>query len=1630
MGVGTKANTEEYSSFSEVWSGGTWSIVPVPDEALRASALRDVSCTAANVCIAVGSTFLGGGYGEHKTYAVRWDGSNWSMMTMPKLPEGGGANLWGVSCTSSSFCVAAGTYWSKQEKGKEQEFKTLIEKWNGSSWSIQSSPNLEGKTFNSLADVSCSSSTACTAVGGHLFERWNGTTWSIQTASFPYGEFGGLLESVSCPSSTSCVAVGELLTASWNGTEWDVQKTPGLELLKGVSCTSPTSCNDAGIKASGGVYEVVGWHWNGTEWLPNNPQASSEEYELGLEGISCTAKYTCTAVGYHNKATGGFEPVAELALAPPAVTTEAATSVTSEGVTLNGAVNPEGHETTYQFEYGTTTSYGSKVPVSPESAGSGTADVVVNKAIKGLIPDKTYHYRLVASNSEGLSEGKDMTVTTAAGVPTGATHAATGVIGRNATLHGTIDPGGAETTYQFEYGTTTSYGSKAPASPKSIGAGGEDVELSEELTGLSLDATYHFRVKATNSYGSFYGEDKTFTTPIWSVRPSPNPSTSAELYDQLQGISCVSAESCEAVGADRDPGGVYRPLAERWDGKEWSVQSVAGPGGGGRLKAVSCTSASACMAVGEAGLAERWNGSEWTVSTTSTPSGGTSPELNSVSCSSGSACTAVGTYVAAGLRVPLVERWNGSAWASESTPSLAAAFEATTTFESGLEGVSCSSATNCVAVGYFSGLKGKEEIEAGVVESWNVSSWSFTSVPDAPLVLSSISCPATGECTAVGGLTSLRLHAGSWSSKAIPQYATDVSCASTVACWAIGNLKAEGWNGESWTAETTPQPVPDPPPTGQTIVSNNAFLNSVSCTSTCIAVGYQSALYMDEEEEEFSSTYNHTLSEDRKAPILPTATTEAATNTTGSPVTLNATVNPQGHTTTYQFEYGTTTSYGSKAPASPKGIGSGSEGVKVSEAIEGLSPGTTYHFRVVATSSEGVSYGTDKTFKAESPPSVTSGPATYLIAPNAILNGTVNPNADVATYQFEYGTTTSYGSKAPASPKELAAGSEGIAVSEEIGGLVAETTYHFRLMAKNGAGTVYTEDRTFTVASTTPTYSTAFGSKGTGNGQFEHPADVAVDAKGNLWVTDYSNNRVEEFNEKGEYLTKTSGLGFPTGIAIDAKGNIWVANSGANNVKKFNEKGELLKTVGSAGEGNGQFWAPGGIAIDAKGNIWVADSENSRIQEFNEAGEFVKVVGSYGTGTGQFCEPGAVDIGPGGNVFAVDQCNNRVEEFNEKGEYIRQWGSSGSGNGQFSNPDGIDVDGKGNVWVGDFANGRVEEFNEKGEYITKFGSSGTGTGQFKSGLPFGLTSDPSGNIWIADGANNRVQKWVIPHYTPTYSTAFGSKGTGNGQFEHPADVAADAKGNLWVIDRSNNRIQKFNEKGEYASLQFGSGQLSGPSAIAIDAKGNLWVADTGHNRIAEFNEKGEFLKAVGSYGSGNGQFSEPFGIAIDAKGSIWVADTGNVRIQKFNEKGEFLKAVGSYGSGNGQFAEPWSIAVGPGGNVWVTDLGIGSSDQRVQEFNEAGEYVRQFGSYGSGNGQFTEADGIDVDAKGNVWVGDFTNGRVEEFNEKGEYITKFGSSGTGTGQFKYGLPVGLTTDPSGNIWVADGANNRVQKWVR
>jgi hypothetical protein len=211
-------------------------------------------------------------------------------------------------------------------------------------------------------------------------------------------------------------------------------------------------------------------------------------------------------------AVGAVAAAPAFASGRPLVAAEAATSVTETGATLHGAVNPDGPETKYWFEYGKEGKYEHKT--AEVSAGSGEANIKVVKAITGLATGAKYGFRIVAMNVDGTTYGgEEALTTTGTGKPFVETRQATGKSKTAATLNGIVNPSGFETKYYFEYGTEKGKFTKTTAEA-SAGSGTTNVEESKTITGLTEGTTYYFRIVATNSKGTTDGSEETVVAGV------------------------------------------------------------------------------------------------------------------------------------------------------------------------------------------------------------------------------------------------------------------------------------------------------------------------------------------------------------------------------------------------------------------------------------------------------------------------------------------------------------------------------------------------------------------------------------------------------------------------------------------------------------------------------------------------------------------------------------------------------------------------------------------------------------------------------------------------------------------------------------------------------------------------------------------------------------------------------------------------------------------------------------------------------------------------------------------------------------------------------------------------------------
>ena len=297
-----------------------WLIVKSPNNGSPGTNLLfATACASASDCWAVGYSDVGSGY---NTLIEHWNGSVWAIVPSPN--NSGNNILYGVTCNSTSDCWAAGTYYDD-----DLFQRTLTEHWNGNAWNIVSSPNrgLSSPPIDVLVGVACISASECWAAGSNddrngvgqtLVERWDGTSWTIVDSPNPSGSNG--FHAVTCASPSppeECWAVGETVTGlgraqtlveEWDGNAWSLVSSPnigGYDDLVGVTFASQVDCWAVG-SYSGGVKhdQTLIEQWNGTLWtIVSSPNTSALQSNY-LTAVSCASASDCSAVGYYANDSG------------------------------------------------------------------------------------------------------------------------------------------------------------------------------------------------------------------------------------------------------------------------------------------------------------------------------------------------------------------------------------------------------------------------------------------------------------------------------------------------------------------------------------------------------------------------------------------------------------------------------------------------------------------------------------------------------------------------------------------------------------------------------------------------------------------------------------------------------------------------------------------------------------------------------------------------------------------------------------------------------------------------------------------------------------------------------------------------------------------------------------------------------------------------------------------------------------------------------------------------------------------------------------------------------------------------------------------------------------------------------
>ena len=584
-------------------------------------------------------------------------------------------------------------------------------------------------------------------------------------------------------------------------------------------------------------------------------------------------------------------------------------------------------------------------------------------------------------------------------------------------------------------------------------------------------------------------------------------------------------------------------------------------------------------------------------------------------------------------------------------------------------------------------------------------------------------------------------------------------------------------------------------------------------------------------------------------------------------------------------------------------------------------------------------------------------------------------------------------------------------------------------------------------------------SDGPGNAaRFFTPNAVAVGPQGELYIADQGNNTIRKITPAGVVSTfagtpgvagSTNGTGSaarfngPNDIAIDAAGQLLVSDGNNNTIRKITRSGvvtTLAGTAGVAGSADGPgasatFNSPCGLALDRAGTLYVADSNNNTIRKITPAGRVSTFAGTAGL-TGSADGPGAsarfnnlngLAMAASGNLVAADSGNNTIRQITRMGVVSTLAGTAGpsgdrDGTGaaaRFDFPMGLAVDPLGNLYVAE----------EMGQVIRKITPSRVVTTLAGTGGVPGYADGPSASA----------------------------------RFNGPASLAVDRAGNIYVAEAWNNTIRKISPAGEVSTVA-GSGPTSSvdgtrtsarfnmPKGLVVDGAGNLVVADCHGQTIRKVTPAGDVTTlagAAGVEGSADGpgtaaRFRHPIDVALDGAGNIYVADSYHYTIRKLTPSGvvsTLAGTAGTLGSADGlgaaaSFGAVTALTVDGAGNLYVAE----SDANTIRKVTPAGAVTTlagTAGTTGSANGigaaaSFNLPADVELDASGNLYVADFFNATIRKVTPEGVVSTVAGTpevtgyaDGTGAAA-RFNQPMGLAMTASGHLYVADSLNHTIR----
>ncbi len=521
------------------------------------------------------------------------------------------------------------------------------------------------------------------------------------------------------------------------------------------------------------------------------------------------------------------------------------------------------------------------------------------------------------------------------------------------------------------------------------------------------------------------------------------------------------------------------------------------------------------------------------------------------------------------------------------------------------------------------------------------------------------------------------------------------------------------------------------------------------------------------------------------------------------------------------------------------------------------------------------------------------------------------------------------------------------------------------------------------------------------NAQFNQPQALAY-YKNNLYIADTYNHCIRKLNLKNRLVTTIAGqpgipgfvdgypdqakFNMPSGIAVDAEGNLFISDTLNRRVRKIDNSGKVSTIAGSGKNGffdgpalNAEFRKPLGIAINAQGEIFISDRDNCRIRKLYQKNGIPVIETVIGTGMvgdksgfavlAQLNMPEDISFDHQGNLYISDTGNHKIKKYNPiKSEVLEIAGlgkagyadnkSSESG---FNAPSGLRFNSAGELIIADTKNNCVRKISfgnlkNNFEVNTIAGKNTSGSRDGSLGLaelnkPSSIAKDSIGNFYIADTENHLIRKLDRNGNLTRFAGSVQGYEDGDAtkaKFSFPEDIIIDSQDNLFVADSGNHRIRKISKTGSVSSFAgdglqdnddggFKNASFNYPKALAIDAHDNILVADSANNSVRLLiKQSSHVFTLAGNNKAGfidgpalSASFNTPGDLVINPQGEIFVADTNNHAIRKIsNNGGNWLVSTisGFFGSGNqdgslnqASFNHPVSLDFDTDGRLYISD---------------------------------------------------------------------------------------------------------------